>query len=414
MQFASAISTGANLQTIQDELLADVSGKLDAPIDLAVLFFTAWVLPGAQQLVEAIREGLSPRILLGVSCESIIGNDQEVEMSPGASLLVASLPGVELQPFRMGLDQFRELLADDDRMQREGWQPEELMARAWSGFLEDERLQQMVGTGLEHRGQLILADPFSTPVEELLNKLDDVLGTPTFGGMASGAHRPGSNALILNETLYGDGVVGVGIGGPVRIDTVVSQGCRPIGDTMLITKAEGNAIHELGRRPALEVAQELIGQLSEEDRQLIQHGLFVGVVMNEYQTEFQRGDFLVRGLMGADRQTGAIVVGGPVRAGQTVQFHVRDADSADEDLRELLEPQSWLERPAGALIFSCNGRGTRMFEEAHHDARTTHEILPGVPLAGFFAMGELGPVGGKSFIHGHTASIAFFRPENGS
>jgi len=409
MRFASSVSTGANLQTIYDELLQGVNGKLGAPVDFAALFFTAWVSPGAQQLMEAIQETVSPRVLIGCSCESIIGNDEEIELQPGASLLVGSMPGVEIQPFRVGLDEYRELLASEERMEREGWSPEEIMAKAWSEHLEEERLQQRLGTGPEHRAQILLADPFSTPVDDLLGRIDQVFGTPTFGGMASGAHRPGSNMLILNDQIYGEGVVGVGLGGALRVDGVVSQGCRPVGEPMVITKAEGTSILELARRPALEVVQEVLAELPEQERQLVEHGLFVGVVINEYQTEFRRGDFLVRGIMGAQRQTGAVVVGGPVRAGQTIQFHVRDADTADEDLRELLEPQAWLSRPAGALMFSCNGRGTRMFEQPHHDARTVREILPAVPLAGFFAMGELGPVGGKSFSHGHTASIALFR-----
>jgi small ligand-binding sensory domain FIST len=196
----------------------------------------------------------------------------------------------------------------------------------------------------------------------------------------------------------------------VAIETVVSQGCRPVGRPVVVTRAEGQFIVELGKRPALEVAEEMLQALAPEEKALLQGGLFVGVVINEYQTGFDRGDFLVRGLMGVDRARGALAVGDMVRAGQTVQFHVRDADTAHEDLIELLKPQGAASPPAGGLVFSCNGRGTRMFAEPHHDARTAAEALPGVPVAGFFAMGELGPVGGRSFIHGHTASLALFRP----
>ncbi|MCC2670241.1 MAG: hypothetical protein K0Q72_2712, partial [Armatimonadetes bacterium] len=139
-------------------------------------------------------------------------------------------------------------------------------------------------------------------------------------------------------------------------------------------------------------------------------GVFMGVVINEYRESFGRGDFLVRGVMGGNPQTGALAVGDMIRAGQTVQFHVRDAASAHEDLTELLQPQRERGEAAGAFLISCNGRGTRMFEQPHHDVATTRELIPGLPLAGFFAMGEFGPVGGQSFIHGHTASLAIFRP----
>jgi small ligand-binding sensory domain FIST len=202
----------------------------------------------------------------------------------------------------------------------------------------------------------------------------------------------------------------VGFGGAVRLDTVVSQGCRSIGEPLVITRAEENRILELGRRPALQVAEELLSQLPAEDMELLRAGgLFVGLVINEYQERFGRGDFLIRSLLGADRETKALAIGDAARAGQTLQFHLRDAASADEELRELLAEEIG-RGAAGGLLFSCNGRGTRMFPEPNHDARVTREVLPGLPLAGFFAMGELGPVGGKSFIHGHTASLVLFRP----
>jgi len=232
--------------------------------------------------------------------------------------------------------------------------------------------------------------------------------------MASGAQRPGGNLLIIDGVTHRGGAMGAGIGGDLRIDTVVSQGCRPVGDPVVITRVQGNAILELGRRPALEVAQAMLSRLPAEEQDLLRHGLFLGVVINEYQDSFKRGDFLVRGIMGGDPKSGAVLVGDFVRSGQTVQFHVRDAATAHEDLVELLGPQAGAGTPAGALLFSCNGRGTRMFPEPDHDVRTTRSILGDVPVAGFFAMGELGPVGGKSFIHGHTASLALFRPGDAS
>lgn len=384
MEFASSVSQAADRAEMARELLADASGA--APCDLAILFFTAGVTPHAEELAAVLRERLQPRVFLGVSCESVVGAEVEVERRPGAALWTAHLPGVTLQPWRIAAQEWRAVLADD------------------------ERVQQRIGTGEEHRGQLVLADPFTTPVDALLERLDANLKAPTFGGMASGAQSPGGNLLLLNDEAFTDGAIGVGFGGDLEIRTVVSQGCRPLAEPMVVTRAEGPLILELGRRPALEVAEEMLQRLPDEEKELLQNGLFVGVVINEYQSNFQRGDFLVRGLMGVDRAQGALAIGDEVRAGQTVQFHVRDADTAHEDLVELLRPLQDESPAAGALLFSCNGRGTRMFREPHHDVRTTRELLPHLPVAGFFAMGELGPVGGRSFIHGHTASLALFRP----
>ena len=384
MRFASAISEAEDGATLVQELVTGVA-SVPRP-DLAVLFYTAPWVEAAVEFATTLRSELQPRVFLGVSAESILGQDREVERSPAASLLVGSLPGVTLQPFHLSTRDWPTLLPDD------------------------ERLQQRVGTGAAHRGQLLLADPFSTPVDQLLARLDETLHAPTFGGMASAGQRPGSNVLILNEEFHREGAVGVGFGGPLQIDTVVSQGGRPVGQPMVITRVEDGMIVELGRRPALDAAQETLRSLSPEDLEIVQSaGLMAGVVMNEYQETFERGDFLVRGI-GVHRETGALLIGDFVRPGQTIQFHVLDANTAHEDLTELLRPHASEAAPAGGLLFSCNGRGTRMFPSPHHDARTTQETLSGLPLAGFFAMGELGPVGGKCYIHGHTASIALFRP----
>jgi small ligand-binding sensory domain FIST len=193
----------------------------------------------------------------------------------------------------------------------------------------------------------------------------------------------------------------------------VSQGCRPIGQSFVVTKAEQQVIHELGGRPPLEYLHELFSGLSERERNLVNNGLHIGCVINEYRESFGRGDFLIRNCLGVDRKTGAIAAADFFRRGQTVQFHVRDAETADEDLRELLSRTAAEFRPEGCLLFTCNGRGSRMFDVADHDATAVRNAWPDLPLAGFFAQGELGPVGGKNFIHGFTASAALFARRDG-
>ena len=176
-----------------------------------------------------------------------------------------------------------------------------------------------------------------------------------------------------------------------------------------MTRANQNVIQELGGKPPLAQLQELFPSLTPAEKMLIQRGLHVGRVINEYQERFGRGDFLIRNVIGADPDSGAMAIGDYVRTGQTVQFHVRDAASADEDLSLLLsQQQSGASPPAGGLLFTCNGRGTRLFDQPHHDAALVRRFWNNLPLAGFFAQGELGPVGGKNFVHGFTASLVLF------
>jgi len=190
----------------------------------------------------------------------------------------------------------------------------------------------------------------------------------------------------------------------VTIATVVSQGCRPIGQPLIVTRAERNAIYELAGRPALERVLELVEALSPDERTLAGNGLHVGIVVDEHKATFRRGDFLVRGVLGADRETGAVVVGDEVDVGATVQFHVRDASTAAEDLAGLLAGRS----ADGGLLFTCNGRGRAMFGDPHHDAAIVQDTIGPLPIAGMFCAGELGPVGGRNVVHGFTASLALF------
>ena len=252
-------------------------------------------------------------------------------------------------------------------------------------------------------------EPFTFPTDYLLERLkEDRPELRIIGGVASGGSMEGENRLICNEQISASGCVGLLLDGGVTIDSVVSQGCRPIGKPMVITKAERNVIIELGGRPAYDQLAELYAELPNNEQQLIQRQLHLGIVTNEYQDSFEAGDFLVRNVLGADTEQKVIAIGNYVRVGQTVQFHVRDESSADVDLNQRLKG-SHTERGAAdaALVFTCNGRGTRMFSVENHDANLVHENLGDIPVAGFFAQGEIGPVAGENFVHGFTASIAF-------
>ena len=234
---------------------------------------------------------------------------------------------------------------------------------------------------------------------------------PLIGGMASAARGPNENVLFKNDRIFNDGLVGVTLSGKLTVQTLVSQGCSPVGRPLVITKGHDNIIEHLGGKPSLAALSEIVAELNPEQQNLInQRGLMIGRAISEYTDRFSRGDFLVRQISGADRESGAIGVGDFVRVGQTIQFHVHDAKSAHEDLELLLESAKSTPSPVAALLFDCNGRGQRLFIQPNHDVSVASAAMPTTPIAGFFAAGELGPVGGKNFIHGHTASFALLRP----
>lgn len=384
MASTSAISTRTNSRQALTELLDTAMPRLGgrrAP--LACLFATAEHALELGDLARELRtQGVAEHVI-GVTAETVAGADVEVEKGPALALWLLDMPGIEVQPVRMGY--------------------EDGLFLGWSDppAVEDE----------SSRALILLADPFSFPAEDFLNLINQRRkGFRVLGGMASAGQSPGQNRLVIDDDEYRTGAVGAIVSGDVTIRSVVSQGCRPIGRHQLITRAERNLIRDLGRRPAMEVLQEIFADLDGPDRERVRRGLHLGRVINEYQEQFGPGDFLVRNVLGGD-PSGAIAVNDNFRVGQTVQFHVRDSVTADEDLRAMLAgvantPQS--NRPEAALLFSCNGRGTRLFGVANHDIATVHETMGPVPTAGFFAMGELGPVALQNFIHGFTASIGLF------
>ena len=388
LRFAAALSIDGDTPTAVAEVCQTVRQRLGGPADLAVVFVSHHHVPALSAAAVRICDQLSTRQLLGCTGESIVGTGQEIEGGPAISLWAARLPGANIRPIHLQFEQTSE-------------------GGTFTGWPENLDDDWPAGTVL-----LMLAEPFSFPADQLLARLnEDRPGGTILGGMASGGGRTGQNRLLLGANQIDTGAVAALISGPVSVRSVVSQGCRPIGRHLLVTKADQNVILELSGKPALTQLREMFQELPERDQALIQKGLHVGRVINEIQAEFGRGDFLVRNVIGADPQSGAIAIGDYVRRGQTVQFHVRDNQTADEDLRELLTAAAGSGAPpAGALLFTCNGRGTRLFETLHHDAGVLRETWPELPIAGFFAQGEIGPVGGRNFLHGFTASMARFGP----
>ena len=386
MRIGSALSTNANSLEAAEEALSRAQDSLggEAP-QLTLLFFSVHHLPLIDQIAEVAAKAAAPGTLLGCTAQAVVGDGREIEQGPAFSVWTANLGAAEIEPFTIAT-------ADTE----DG--PTTLGLPAIDA-----------GT----RAVILLGDPYTFPADVLGELSDAAPGVPIIGGMASGGRGPGRHALVLDGDVRSFGAVGVTLGGDVRIETLVSQGCRPIGSSYIVTAAEGNVIRSLAGAPPLERLRDLFAELSPEDQERANRGLHIGVVIDEYATEFGQGDFLIRNVIGADQNTGAVAVGDDVHVGQTVQFHIRDASAADEDLRNALGVLE-LSRAgdpgalAGALLFTCNGRGSHLFGTPDHDVQSVRRSIGQLPVAGMFCAGELGPVGGRNFLHGFTASLALF------
>jgi small ligand-binding sensory domain FIST len=388
MPFAAALSTSNATAQAIDEVISRALQSFQLSPDLALVFFSPHHAAHVEEISSAAINRLKPKCLLGCMGEAIVGNGQEVEHRPAMSLWLAHWARpVEMEPFHLELEE------TPDGHSLLGWP---------DGLVTADPNESAV---------LLLGDPSTFPADLCLQQLnEDHAGLRVMGGMASGLRREGECRLILNERVWESGAVGALLQGQLGARSIVSQGCRPIGRPLVVTKAEENLILELGGKPPLVQLQELWESLGPRDQRLFERALHVGRVINEYQDRFQRGDFLVRNIIGMDRDNGALAITDRVRVGQTIQFHVRDAATADEDLHELLQlhVNTHEKRPAAALLFTCNGRGSRLFKQPDHDAQAVRAEVGDVPLAGFFAGGEIGPVGGQNFIHGFTASVVLF------
>jgi small ligand-binding sensory domain FIST len=366
------------------EAAADAAAKLDGGCDLCLVFAGAPHLGHGKWILSTVHEQLSPRHLIGCGAGGVVGAGREIEEGPAAVVWAASMPEAEIVTHHFEVEQ-----ADAGGYAVLG-----------------------VPDGALGEALIVLADPYTFATEALLERIGELRpGLPVLGGLASAA-AAGSASLFRDGDVVGGGAVACSISG-VPLLACVSQGAAPVGPEMTITAARGNLIEELASKPAIARLEEAIAELDVRDRQLAASGLMLGIVIDENQPEYRRGDFLVRPIIGADTEAGTITIGERVRPGQTVRVHVRDGASADEDLRDALRTQIEAlgsTRPAGALLFTCNGRGAHMFQVPDHDASAIEDAL-GVPAGGFFCAGEIGPVGGRNFLHGFTATMALFPAE---
>jgi len=407
MQWVSALSTRPSLESALKEVVEQAERSQEGPADLGLIFISSAFASEYSRLMPLLAELLPIPALIGCGAIGIIGTNrggltEEVEGSPAVSLSLARLPGVNVRTFHVAAEELPDLDSPPD---------------TWVDLL---------GVPAQEEPQfIILADPFSSQINDLLQGLDYAYpGAPKVGGLAGGDGSRGA-ALFCNYQLYREGTVGVALSGNIVLETIVAQGCRPIGRPYRVTEGERNILLKLEEqtddsgfggteRSPLESLRELVQTLSEKDRELAQHSLFVGLVSDEFKVLLEPGDFLIRNLLGVDPKVGAIAIGDRVRPGQRIQFHLRDARTSAEDLEMLLERYQRSAEysgtsSAGALMFSCLGRGEGLYGEPNFDSRLFGRYLNNIPLSGFFCNGEIGPVGDSTFLHGYTSVFGICR-----
>jgi small ligand-binding sensory domain FIST len=387
MEFINKVSHSK----LPNEIINDLLSNLSIEYDFAVIFTSQLDSSITEEVLAELRKRVHIKCVIGCTCAGVITTQHEIEREAATTLLLAKLPGVRIIPFYLNQLDLESLTTPE----------------SWHNYFEI--------FPNENPKFMILPDPFEFDINQLLIGFNKAYpGAPIFGGLASGAAQAGGNSLIYNDERISDGAVGVVFTGNINVDTIVSQGCRPIGENFIVTKAQENVVYEIAGRPLLKVLEEIVTSLPAQDQKLAQEAIFIGIAADEYNDNLKRGDFIIRGLIGIDPANGAGAIADYVRSGQTIQFHLRDASTATEDLNEMLSTQQKLEhgkKPRGALIFSCNGRGEYLFKQKDHDLKIIQRHVGVVPTSGFFCAGEIGPISGKNFIHAFTDSIALFYPQ---
>jgi small ligand-binding sensory domain FIST len=387
---------GSTLSRIPDAAAAfsEAARALDERLggtrpDLLLVFASPHHAQDFDELSRLAARRYPDALLAGCTGRGVIGDAHEAEEGPALSVTGATLPGVECSGVHV---EMTTLPGPDER------------GGAWRAL-----------TGVAPGAQpkfLLLADSFTIDAHALIRGLDRAYPrAPKFGGLASGGDAPGEHRLLLGREVHRSGAIALALTGDLEVETVIAQGCRPIGRPMLVTRCKGGLLQELDRGPPLKVLGEIYESLPPRDRELMRHSLFLGLDMREERVEYDPGELLVRNILGAEQETGALAVGEVLHPVQAVQFVLRDARAAEEELKRMLDGRrrTGREPPDGALLFSCTGRGSGLFGRADHDTALFEEKLGPAALGGFFCNGEIGPVGGTTFLHGYTSAFALFR-----
>lgn len=393
MRWASTVVQDSSLARAVAAAADQALDALHARPDLGFVFPSSRYGEELADLPGMLPGALRDCMVVGCTGAGVIGGGHEVEGDPAVSVTLAALPGTRLAACH---------LEDDDLPTPHARRP------AWNALL-----------GLRNDARphfVVLADPFSFDAESFVGALDRHYPDATkVGGLASGGRRQGENVLYVGGTAHAGGAVCLALDGDVAIRAVVAQGCRPVGQPLFVTRAHGNLLLELdGRRPT-DILRALYAEADARDRELLPRALFLGLVMRPGESVYGQGDYLIRNLLGVDDETGALWVGAEVETNQVVQFHVRDAVTSAEDLENALGAvDAGGAHPAGALLFSCLGRGEHLYGRPDHDTDAFRRHAGATPLGGFFCNGEIGPVRGRTFVHGYTSAFALFEPRPSS
>ncbi len=411
MKWVSALSMRPSLEAALDDVIGQAQRSLEAQADLALLFISTSFTSEYPRLLPLLQERLEVPHIIGCGGDGVIGQaspglTSEIEEQPAVALTLASLPGVKLQTFQLMAEDLPDPDSAPDR---------------WVDLMQVDPAEQ------PHF--ILLADAASTKINDLLQGLDYAYpGAVKIGGLTSGPNLSDGSGLFCDDQLYREGAIGVALSGDITVETIVAQGCRPVGQPYRVTDAERNVVLQVEEQLAplepeqlpqtgkeqtpLEALQSVVDTLDDEDRVLAQHALSVGVVRNEFKQELEPGDFLIRNLIGVDPRIGAVAIGDRIRPGQRIQFHLRDAEASAEDLEALLKQYLKKTRgrhsAAGVLLFDCLGRGEGFYDRPDFDTELFHRYIKDIPVSGFFCNGEIGPIGGTTFLHGYTAAFGIF------
>ena len=405
MKWVNALSTRPSLEAAVEDVVEQAQKLLQVPADLGLVFISSAFASEYSRLMPLLQEKLSRKnlslpALIGCCGGGIVGIDgkgnvQEVEEGAALSLTLAHLPDVKVQTFHISTD----VLPDPDSS-------------------PDDWVELMGVPPQDQPHFILLADPMSSGISELLQGLDFAYaGAAKVGGLADTGLSGSHSSLFCDFKQYRDGLVGVALSGNLIMETIVAQGCRPIGQPYQVVEGERNILLKLEEsaygktRTPLEILQGIFEDLDEEDRALAQRSLSIGIAQSAFKQTLEQGDFLIRNVLGVDPRTGAMAIGDRVRPGQRIQFHLRDAEASEDDLTMLLERyqnQDQTSSPVGALMFACLGRGEGLYNRPNFDSRLFTRYL-NVPLSGFFCNGEIGPVGNTTFLHGYTSVFGICR-----
>ena len=403
MQWANALSTRPSLEAAVQEVVTQVQQTITGSLDLGIVFISSAFESEYARLMPLLQEKLSIPVLIGCSGGGIVGMTEggakEIEANVALSLSVGHLPGASVKPFLIRPDELPDLDGPP--------QP-------WIELIDVDPAAQP--------DFIVLADPMAGGLNDFLQGMDFAYpGAAKVGGLASAGSMAARTCVFYQDDVYFGDIVGLALSGNIKLDTIVAQGCRPIGPVYRVTEGERNIILALQEvegteesHPPLKVLQEMLETLDEEDREKIQNSLFVGMAQSEFKATLEPGDFLIRQPMGIDPRVGALAIGDRVRPGQRIQFHLRDAQTSADDLNILLkryqlEQSSNTSSTVGALMFSCLGRGESLYDKPDFDSGLFSQSVPNTPISGFFCNGEIGPVGGTSFIHGFTSVFGILR-----